>query len=113
MVTDIYQQKWQQLWVVVGQSNTAQWVLAIYHDRNNWMHSQKPLTVYQFVQLHSFTDKQTYDGLHMFLLKFAGGHKISFACGTQKQKSEWLTAVQKALSKFSYTISFIFNMILY
>ena len=63
------------------------------------MQSQKPLTIYQFVQLHSFTDKQTYDGLHMFLLKFAGGHKISFACGTQKQKSEWLTAVQKALSK--------------
>ena len=51
------------------------------------------------MQLHSFTDKETDDGLHMFLLKFTGSHKISFACSTKKQKSEWLTAVGEALSK--------------
>lgn len=94
-------QKWQQVWVVLGQTNASQWLLAIYQDRSNWMRSQAPLTIHQIMQLHSFTDKQTYDGLHMFLLKFAGDHKISFACSTRKQKGEWLTAVQKALGKFN------------
>lgn len=100
-------QKWQQLWVVLGQANTSHWLLAIYKDKNNWIYTQQPLTIHQIVQLHSFTDKQTYDGLQMFRLKFAGGHKISFACGTQKQKNEWLTAVQKALGKFIHGVIWV------
>lgn len=98
MVT-VHIQKWQQLWVVLGQAaGTSQWLVVIYQRKSNWMYSQKPLAIHQVMQLHSFTDKQTDDGLHMFQLKFTGGHKISFTCGTKKQKSEWLKAIQEALN---------------
>ena len=85
---------------MLGQTKTYDWILAIYQSRAHWLHSQAPLSTHKFLHLRSFADKQTRDESHVVQLKFIAGSKLSFACASQSQKMEWLTAIQKALSEF-------------
>ena len=85
---------------MLGQSKASEWILAIYQSRAHWLHSQAPLSTHKFLHLRSFADKQARDESHVIQLKFLAGLKITFACASSGQKMEWLTAIQKSLSKF-------------